>query len=71
MKRYALLRLIHGANKVVMECQAASIKDAADIFRPCITNFPPLDADGYAKQGDVSLCVAEFFDPLQSCYRRK
>jgi hypothetical protein len=67
MKRFALLRLCHNSNKVVMDTVAADVKGAVKKFNPCLVNMPPLDEDGYAKGDDgVSYCVAEYFSPFHT-----
>jgi hypothetical protein len=60
MKRFALLRLEHGSNKVIADF-TGTLPDAIQAFRGIITNAPPLDDTGYCKVSEtVSLCVAEY-----------
>jgi hypothetical protein len=63
MKRFALLRLKHNANQVIMDTNALTLSDAVKKLNPCIKGVQ-LDTDGYAKLGDVTLCVAEYFQPF-------
>lgn len=66
MKRFALLRLLYNANTTVGEVIAGNRQDAVKHFQYMAP--VTLDADGYAKVGEVSFCVAECFDPQASCY---
>ena len=67
MKKFALLRLRHNSNTVIMDCHAKDVADAVRQFNPCLVNMPPLDADGYAKMDDgTSFCVAEYFSPFHT-----
>ncbi len=69
-KKYSLLRLEFGANKVILECEAESVEEAATKFNPHLTNMPPLDKNGYCKLNEtVSFCIAEQFNPFASCYK--
>ena len=65
MKRFALLRLQHGANKVVFDCHAPDLAAAVKTFNRSFTGGK-LDADGYEKIGDVTYCVAEYWDPFHT-----
>ena len=58
MKHYALLRLYAGANSVLAPCGPCSFKDALEEFRKIIA----LDDYGYAQAGDVTYCIAEFYE---------
>jgi hypothetical protein len=61
MKDYFLLRLENGANVVLKTIGAKSRAAAIEFFNTYFygTGAPKLDADGYAKRGEVSWCVAE------------
>ena len=65
MKRYAFLRLENNANKVIFETVAANVKDAAQQFNRSLKNIQ-LDEYGYGKLGEVTYCVAEFYEPFYS-----
>jgi len=62
MKRYALLSLLHNANKVIGECYAATKKEAVEKFQKTHP-YCLLDDDGYAKNMDLTYCVAEYWNP--------
>lgn len=62
MKRYALLSLLHNANAVIGECVAPDLKTAVSQFQMMHPDLG-LDKDGYAKDGDVTYCVAEYWNP--------
>ena len=64
MKRFALLRLENGANTVIFDCRAISVKAAAEAFNTHFTPAtPPLNNEGYAKlENGVTLCVAEYHE---------
>jgi hypothetical protein len=61
MKRYAFLRLEHGANKVIFDVNAVDDKDAIEQFNECIVGSQ-LNEEGYAKLGDVTFCIAEYHE---------
>jgi hypothetical protein len=60
MKKYALLSLLQNANRVIDECYAKDTTSAVAQFQK---KHPVLglDAHGYAKNMDISYCVAEYF----------
>lgn len=63
MKRFALLRLEHGGNKVIMDFTGTKPAAIAAFNATFTANTPKLDADGYAKVNEtVSLCVAEYHE---------
>ena len=64
MKRFALLKLCAGGNKVIFDCHAKDVAGAAAKFNESRGDVPPLDSEGYSKIGDITFCVAEFFNPL-------
>ena len=68
MKRFALLRLENGANNVIFDCRAISVKMAAEIFNKHFTpTTPPLNDEGYVKlDNGVTLCVAEYAEPFHT-----
>jgi hypothetical protein len=68
MKRFALLRLENGANKVIFDCHAISVKAAAEAFNTHFTPATPkLNDDGYAKLNNgVTICVAEYAEPFHT-----
>lgn len=61
MKRYALLRLENDTNKVVFDCHASDLASAVKTFQTQLPSVT-LDKYGYAKFGDVSFCVAEYWE---------
>lgn len=63
MKRFAFLRLEHGGNKVIFDCNAPDLATAVKIIKEHVTNVT-LDDDGYGKLGNVSFCVAEYWEPF-------
>lgn len=63
MKRFALIRLESGANKVVFDCFATDLFDAVKQFKEHVTNVT-LDQYGYGTVGAVSYCVAEYWEPF-------
>lgn len=64
MKTFSLLRLEHGANKVIFTCSAPSVVLATKTFNERLSNVQ-LDEQGYAKISEtVSFCVAEHWEPL-------
>jgi len=65
MKRFALLRLENGGNKVIFDTRATDLFAAVENFKKCITNVT-LDKYGYGTLGPVSFCVAEYFEPFQT-----
>ena len=65
MKRFALLRLENNANKVIFDTQAATMKNAIEQFNKSLTSIQ-LDANGYGKLGDVTFCIAEYFEPFHT-----
>lgn len=63
MKRFALLRLEHGSNKVIVDFTGTKPAAIAAFNATFTPNTPKLDADGYAKVSEtVSLCVAEYHE---------
>lgn len=62
MKRYALLSLLQNANRVIGECVAPDLQSAVNKFR-AIHPALGLDKDGYAKNMDLTYCVAEYWNP--------
>jgi hypothetical protein len=57
MKRYFLLRLQYNANRVITECDVATWAWALKTLQ---ADCPvKLDEMGYAKNGDITYCVAE------------
>lgn len=66
MKRFALLRLMHNANQVVFDTNAMTKADAIKTFNASLASGQILDADGYLKLGDITLCVAEYFEPFHT-----
>ena len=60
MKKYALLSLLHGANKVLDECYAKSTAEAVGKFQRFWGGLN-LNAEGYAKNMDITYCIAEFY----------
>jgi len=68
MKRYALIRLEYGANKVLAESAPCDFKTALDKFQSLFSGALDLDERGYAKLNDMtSFCIAEYhenFSPL-------
>jgi hypothetical protein len=64
MKRYGLLKCFplnyyQGGNECIAECHANSITDAIPQLQPqCSVK---LDNSGYAKAGEVSFVIGEFF----------
>jgi hypothetical protein len=65
MKRFALLRLEWGRNKVIKDCYALNLFDAVEKLKNHVINIT-LDVHGYAKFGDVSFCVAEYWEPFHT-----
>ncbi len=65
MKRYALLRLESGANKVIFDCHAPDLFTAVETFKQHVTNVT-LDKYGYGTLGAVSFCVAEYWEPFHT-----
>lgn len=63
MKRYALLRLENNANKVIFDCNAPDLASAVETFKAHVTNVT-LDEYGYGKLGNVSYCMAEYWEPF-------
>jgi hypothetical protein len=62
MKRFALIRMQHqwAPQECLMEVTRATKAEAVAYFRECYPS-QQLDADGYAKSGYETWCVAEFF----------
>jgi len=65
MKRFALLRLENGANKVIFDTKAPTLEAAVEHFRKCVTGIN-LDKHGYATMGMTSYCVAEYWEPFHT-----
>lgn len=65
MKRYALLRLENGANKVLFDCHAPDKATAVQKFKNSIKGVT-LDDDGYGTYHHVTFCVAEYFEPFHT-----
>lgn len=66
MKRFALIRLENGANKVIFDTEATDLFGAVENFKKSVTNVT-LDKYGYGTVGTVSLfCVAEYFEPFHT-----
>lgn len=61
MKRYALLSLLHGANRVIGETFARSTQEAINYFRK-LHPVLGLNAEGYAKNMDLTYCIAEYYE---------
>ncbi len=66
MKRFALLRLQHNANKVIFDINAPDLAAAIETANKSLTNVQ-LDKDGYGRiEGSnefdhVTYCIAEYF----------
>jgi hypothetical protein len=60
MKRYALLSLLHGANHVIGECNAVNNHHAIRTFQKTHPHCH-LNDEGYAKNMDITYCIAEFY----------
>lgn len=69
MKRFALLRLEHNANKVIMDFTGTK-EQAIAAFNNIITGVADnqkLNADGYCKVSEtVTLTVAEYHENFQT-----
>jgi hypothetical protein len=65
MKRFAFLKLEHGGNKVVFDTNAPDLFAAVETFKQHVVNVD-LDEYGYGKRGDVSYCVAEYWEPFHT-----
>ena len=63
MKRYALLRLESGANKVIFDTEAPDLFTAVEKLKKSVIGVT-LDKYGYGTVGSVSFCVAEYFEPF-------
>jgi len=61
MKKYALLSLLHGANRVLADCYAKDFAGALAKFR-MLHPVLCLNAEGYAKNMDITYCIAEYYD---------
>jgi len=64
MKKFALLSLLHNANRVIGETYAKDKTAAVAHFQK---TFPVLglNGDGYAKNMDLSYCIAEYWNSEQ------
>jgi len=60
MKKYALLSLLNGANKVIDECYARTMAEAIGKFQRAWAGLG-LNAEGYAKNMDITYCIAEYY----------
>lgn len=60
MKKFALLSLLHGANRVLADCYAKDLVGAVAQFQK---SHPVLglNAEGYAKNMDLTYCIAEYW----------
>ena len=65
MKRFALLRLENGSNKVIFDTVATDLFAAVENFKEHVTNVT-LDKYGYGTLGTVSFCVAEYYEPFHT-----
>jgi len=65
MKRYCLVRMESGANKVIFDTEAPDLFEAVKKFQASVANLT-LDKYGYATQGMVSYCVAEYWEPFHT-----
>ena len=65
MKRFALLALVKNANRVIFDTEALTKEDAIRQFNAKMVNGQ-LDADGYCKFEEHTLCVAEYFEPFHT-----
>ena len=65
MKRFALLRLENGGNKVIFDTKAPNLSAAVETFKKSVVGVD-LDEHGYAKLGTVSFCVAKYLEPFHT-----
>jgi hypothetical protein len=65
MKRFALLRLENGGNKVIFDTVATDLFAAVEKFKKSVTNIT-LDKYGYGTVGTTSYCVAEYYEPFHT-----
>lgn len=61
MKRFALLWLEYNANKVIFDTKAKDASTAIAQFNKSLTGMK-LDEHGYFKMGEVTFCIAEYFN---------
>ena len=62
IKRFALLRLEYGSNKVVFDF-TGTFEQARQAFNKTLVGSPLLDEQGYCKVNEtVSLCMAEYHE---------